>query len=150
MNRRFGTLLILPLLTTALTLAHASVELHSFQFPEKRKLDLSFMPTPAAPSARVTADVLYKRGQARIDLTFEYMKPAILYGGDVTCYVLWAVTRDGNAENLGEMVTRKSSGRLQFSTGQKNFALMITAEAYYLVGRPSNLVVFSNTAGLQA
>jgi outer membrane protein OmpA-like peptidoglycan-associated protein len=132
-------------LAVAIPLAHASsVELHNVQFPERSPVGLSFEATPIAPSARVHTEVTHRRGQARIELSYEEIKPAILFGGDVTCYVVWAVTRDGQAENLGELLTRKLRGRLTFSTGKKNFALMVTAESFYLVGQPSELVVFKN------
>ena len=74
------------------------------------------------------------------------MKPAVLFAGDVTCYVVWAVTRDGAAENLGELVVREVKGEVTMSTGQKAFALLITAEPYYLVPRPSELVVWMSAA----
>ena len=133
-----GLLLALPVL------AASPVELQSVQFPEKRDVQLTFHNTPIAPAAGVSAEVYYKQGQAKIELAFEGMKPAILFGGDVTCFVVWAVTRDGQAENLGELLTRKMSGRLDFATGKKSFALMVTAEAFYLAGKPSDLVVFHN------
>lgn len=139
------TVLLVCLMVAAMpTVRGSSVELHSIQFPEKQPVNLSFTATPAAPAARVAAEVIYRQGQARIELTYQEMKPAILFGGDITCYVVWAVTRDGQAENLGEMLTRKAGGKVTFSSGKKNFALMVTAESYYLVGRPSELVVFHN------
>lgn len=132
-------------LLVAAPLAHgSSVQLHSVQFPEKTPVQLSFNRTPIAPSARIMTEITYKRGQGRIDLYYQYMKPAILFGGDVTCYVVWAVTRDGRTQNLGELLTRRMSGKLEFSTGNKDFALMVTAESFYLVNQPSELVVFSN------
>jgi len=127
-----------------------TVQLHSVQYPEKRPIELSFQATPIAPAAQLSADVYYRNGQAQIDLTFSDIKPAILFGGDVTCFVLWAVTRDGQVENLGELVTRKRSGRLEFSTGKKNFALMVTAEPYYLVGEPSEMILFLNAPSLNS
>ena len=137
---------ILVVLAAALAPVHAAeVKLHGVQFPEKRSVELTLAATPIAPTARISADVDYRRGQARIDMTYYSIKPAILFGGDVTCFVVWAVTRDGQAENLGELLTRRLSGSLKFSTGKKNFALMVTAESFYLVGQPSELVVFTNT-----
>jgi outer membrane protein OmpA-like peptidoglycan-associated protein len=134
------------LLIATLAPVHAkSVKLYGVQFPEKRPVDLNFVNTTIAPNADIEAEVIYRKGQAQIDLTYDDIKPAILFGGDVTCFVVWAVTRDGLAENLGELWTRRLSGRLKFSTGKKNFALMVTAESYYLVARPSELVVFHNT-----
>ncbi len=139
------------LLTLAITapVVAKSVELNHVQFPEKKAVELTMDRTTAAPRANVWGEVVYKKGQAQIDLMFTDMKPAILYGGDITCYVLWAVTRDGDAENLGELVTRKASGRLRFSTGKKAFALLVTAEPYYLVSQPSDIVVFKNKPDMQ-
>jgi outer membrane protein OmpA-like peptidoglycan-associated protein len=122
----------------------ASMELHSFSFPERRPVYVQMMPRTGAPNAVIRAEVTYKKGQGRVELSYENLKPAILFGGDVTCYVLWAVSRDGHAENLGELLTRKASGRLTFSTGKKEFALIVTAEAFYLAGAPSDLVMFNN------
>jgi hypothetical protein len=121
-----------------------SMEMHGVAFPEKRTIDLPIFNRPAAPAADLSASVNYRKGQARIDIAFSKMKPAILFGGDVTCYVVWAVTRDGNAENLGELLTPKRSGRVAFYTGQKSFALAITAESHFLVTQPSSLVMFQN------
>jgi len=138
-------LMVVVCLATALVSTQArTVQLHSVQFPEKRPIELSFQATPIAPAAQLSASVYYRNGQGQIELTFSDMKPAILFGGDVTCFVLWAVTRDGQVENLGELVTRKHSGRLSFSTGKKNFALMVTAESFFLVSQPSELVAFHN------
>ena len=146
MNRKLlRSLLVLVCLTTAVApLSAKTVELHGAQFPEKRPVTLAFAATSIAPAADIEAVVTYRKGQAQIDLSYDDIKPAILFGGDVTCFVVWAVTRDGLVENLGELWTRKLSGKLKFSTGKKNFALMVTAESFYLVSRPSELVVFYN------
>ena len=129
---------------SAAPLVAEAVELQSVAFPEKRAIDVPIVNRPAAPAARVTAEVTHRQGQAKIEIAFSKMKPAILFGGDVTCYVVWAITRDGNTENLGELLTPKPSGRLTFYSGQKNFALAITAESYHLVGQPSELLMFRN------
>ena len=136
------------LLATLLPASGSPLELRSVTFPERKTVSVPIVARPAAPKATLRAEVTHRKGQARIELFYESMKPAILFGGDVTCYVVWAVTRDGTAENLGELLTSKPSGKLTFYTGQKNFALMVTAEAYYLVGRPSELVVFRNVGPL--
>ena len=145
-NKLLKTLVVVCVVASAVSAASAAaVELQSVEFPEKQPVHIWFATTDAAPTTRVTADVTYHKGQAKIDLTYDDMKPAILFGGDVSCYVLWAVTRDGQVENLGEFLTRKLDGRLSFSTGKKKFALMVTAESFYLVGRPSELVPSSST-----
>jgi hypothetical protein len=58
----------------------------------------------------------------------------------------WAVGRDGTAENLGELIVQGSSGEMNYRTGQKEFALMVTAEPYPLVLKPSDLVAFTSIA----
>ncbi len=116
--------------------------LYSVQFPEKRTVELDFSRMSGAPAAQVSAKIRYREGQAQIDLRIRDLKPAVLFGGDVSCYVLWAVTRDGSAENLGEVITFEGDGESEFSTGIKSFALLITAEPYYLVEFPSSLVMF--------
>jgi outer membrane protein OmpA-like peptidoglycan-associated protein len=137
-------IILLSVATSAAALAAEAVELQSVAFPEKRAIELPIVNRPAAPAARVSAEVIHRQGQAKIEVSFSKMKPAILFGGDVTCYVVWAITRDGNAENLGELLTPKSNGRLTFYSGQKNFALIVTAESYHLVGQPSELLMFRN------
>ncbi|MFH1964882.1 MAG: OmpA family protein [Acidobacteriota bacterium] len=74
------------------------------------------------------------------------MKSAVLFGGDVTCYVLWAVDRGGAPENLGELWVRPDSDNdtVNFSTGLRNFALFISGERYYQVTKPSEMVLFWN------
>ncbi|MCP3980092.1 MAG: OmpA family protein [bacterium] len=143
-NMRFPVLFVVVCLTLASPAGATEpvVQLHDVTFPEKTPVSLSFKATPIAPAANLGADVVYRKGQARIELSYEAIKPAILFGGDVTCFVVWAVTRDGKAENLGELLTRKKSGKVTLSTGKKHFAMMVTAESFYLAGQPSELVAF--------
>ncbi len=152
MIRKISRILsVLPLLAVSSLLAgDVAVELHGYQFPERKTVRLDFMERPNAPRAGLSGEVVYRQGQARIELSHHSLKPAILYGGDVTCYVVWAVTRDGDFENLGELLTRKGASKSNFSTGKKNFALMVTAEPYYLVGEPSEMILFMNAPSLNS
>lgn len=121
-----------------------AIELTAVTFPERRNVRFGFERTQRAPLAEVRAKVEYQEGNATIDIDFEDMKPAVLFGGDVTSYVVWAVARDGSATNLGELWMDGDDGEVELATGAKTFALVITAEAYPLVRRPSELVVFFN------
>lgn len=116
------------------------------QFSENRTVKVEFASSKQIPDARIRAEVKFQEGQFRIELKFERMKPAVLFGGDVTCFVLWAINRDGAPENLGELWVRPDSpsDTVQFSTGLRNFALVISAEKYYQVTRPSELILFWN------
>jgi outer membrane protein OmpA-like peptidoglycan-associated protein len=124
----------------------ADVTLHQVTFPEKKTIDVEFSRTRQAPMATLKADVKIFEGQAQIELKFQNMKPAVLFGGDVTSYVLWAITRDGTTENLGELWVREDSDKIEYSTGLKSFAMLVTGESYPLVTKPSELVLFTSQA----
>jgi len=136
--------LIAAALLAAPTFAQTSksVELNSVIYPERQKTEISFLTMRAAPAATLTAEVAAEKGQTSIEISFSGMKPAILFGGNVTSYVVWAVTRDGQAENLGELWVRSDKGNLKLQTGQRDFAMMITAESFPLTLKPSPLVAF--------
>ncbi len=127
----------------------AEFNLSAVTFPDGKSIDVPLARTSATPdAARLEASVKFSGGQAKIEISYGKMEPAILFGGDVSSYVVWAVTRDGAAENLGELIVSSSddSGSGVYQTGKKAFALMITAEPYYLVGRPSELVIATSGA----
>ncbi len=123
--------------------AHAyEQQLTAVQAPEREGFALELAPTPLASAAELKARVQLREGQARIEVAFKNLKPAVLFGGDVTSYVMWAVTHDGKAENLGELWVRDEKDGARFATGLKDFALLVTAETHYLVEKPSEMVVF--------
>ncbi len=134
------------LLLTMLQAASTEVTLQVVRFPERRDVELALLPTRRIPRASMKAKVKFEEGQSRIELSYDEMKPAVLFAGDVTCYVLWAVNRDGGVENLGELWVRpgRDKDSLKFSTGLRTFALMVTAEPYYQVGQPSELIISWN------
>ena len=143
---RLEAVLALSLALFAAPLAAVDVQLAAVQFPEGKSVDLDFAATSRVAPAQAEAEVQFKNGQARVEISYKKLPPAILFAGDVTSYVVWAVTRDGATENLGELIVRKQSGDGEYRTGQKEFGLMITAEPYPMVLRPSELVVFTSVA----
>lgn len=117
-------------------------------YPEGQSTALVFTKTAAAPEkATMKATVKYEAGQARISLSFSGMEPAVLFGGDIAAYVVWAVSKTAQPQNLGELIVGKkgASGSAEYTTPKKDFGLMVTAEPYYLVSRPFDLVLFSST-----
>ncbi|HEX4823017.1 MAG TPA: OmpA family protein [Candidatus Polarisedimenticolaceae bacterium] len=116
----------------------------SLPYPEKASVDLAFAKTAAAPDkASISGSVRYENGQAQVTVKYSGMEPAILFGGDIAAYVVWAVQKSAAPENLGELVVTKkgASGKQVYTTGKKDFAIMITAEPYYVVARPFELVI---------
>ena len=79
--------LLLPMLQAAST----EVTLQVVRFPERRDVELTLLPTRRIHRASMKAKVKFEEGQSRIELSYDEMKPAVLFAGDVTCYVLWAV-----------------------------------------------------------
>ncbi len=127
----------------------AELNLTAVTFPDGTTIDIPLARTPATPNAAsLEASVKYSAGQAKVEVSFKNMEPAILFGGDISSYVVWAITRDGNAENLGELIvdTSNASGSGTYQTPKKAFGLIVTAEPYYLVGRPSGIVIATSGA----
>ncbi|MCK7481486.1 MAG: hypothetical protein M0C28_33130 [Candidatus Moduliflexus flocculans] len=145
MSKRRIVFLALFIFGASSALAAAEVRLTALTLQPGKTFDLSLGKTSRAPlGAAMKATIGYDNGQASIKLSYQKMEPAVLFAGDIAAYVLWAVAPDGAVENLGEVIAdRKSaSGSLQAYTGRKTFALMVTAEPFAAVTRPTDLVVF--------
>ncbi len=145
-HRIIGVIAIISLVAPLGLLAAKPLQLNAVTFPERKTIKLDFRGTQRAPRADVEAKVQFQEGQAQIEIEFDDMKPAVLFGGDITCYVVWAVSRDQTYTNLGELWMPRNKGNVEFSTGLKTFALLITAEPYALVAHPSELVIMFNMA----
>jgi Skp family chaperone for outer membrane proteins len=118
--------------------------LHLVAYPSDSAVKLNLAPTTEAPRATIEAKVTLREGEAQIELSYSDLKPAVLFGGEVTCYVLWGVTPGGFAKNVGEVPSGSPKGSTVYTTGLKSFALMVTAEPYAQVWQPSPLVMFIN------
>ncbi len=104
--------------------------------------------TTLRPTAKgqATVERWRKRNSSEIDITIENLIPPYNYGGDYTTYVLWAITPQGQVDNLGEFRLSGTSARLKTSTSYQTFAMIVTAEPHYLVRLPSRKVVLENLA----
>lgn len=143
---KFRAVAVATFVTAALcasTLTHAA-SVTSLGYPERQTVDLVFAKSIAAPEkSKLSGSVRYENGQAKITVKFSGMEPAVLFGGDIAAYVVWAIGKSATPENLGELIVTKKgqSGSQEYSTPKKDFALMITAEPFFLVGRPFDLVI---------
>jgi outer membrane protein OmpA-like peptidoglycan-associated protein len=72
------------------------------------------------------------------------MQRATRFGPEYLTYVLWAITPEGRPRNLGEVQYRGDDVRKQVTTELQAFALIVTAEPYFAVTQPSDLVVMEN------
>jgi outer membrane protein OmpA-like peptidoglycan-associated protein len=106
---------------------------------------VNFQGTDLMQSARGVATVQYKRGATKISAEFEGLERPTSFGNEYLTFVLWAITPEGRPVNLGEvLVGENHHSKLDVTTDLQAFALIVTAEPYYAVRRPSNVVVTQN------
>jgi hypothetical protein len=106
---------------------------------------IDFNGTPLLPKAHGDAKVEARTGAVDIDAKFDNLDAPTRFGAQYLTYVLWAITPDGRPVNLGEIVTNHSDkGRLHVTTPLQAFGLIVTAEPYFAVERPSDIVVAEN------
>ncbi len=105
---------------------------------------IDFRGTELMPAARGRATVDSKMGSTKIETRMEKMTPASQYGPEYMTYVLWAITPEGRANNLGEVVLQGDHANLLSTTDLQSFGLIVTAEPYFAVTQPSDVVVAEN------
>jgi hypothetical protein len=101
--------------------------------------------TVLATEARGEARVESKRGAVEIEVQVHRLEPPSRFGNEYLTYVLWAITPQGRSTNIGELVLDPGNkGKLKVSTELQAFALIVTAEPYFAVTQPSDVVVMEN------
>ena len=107
---------------------------------------IAFRGTPLAPSIKGQAKVDSGKGRITINLHLENLGPANGFGQEYLTYVLWAITPDGTPSNLGEVLPTGGGGKVDMNvtTNLQSFGMIVTAEPYFAVRVPSNLVVAQN------
>ena len=101
--------------------------------------------TDLMPEVKGKAKVDSKAGRLAINVELSKLEPASKFGPQYLTYVLWAITPEGRANNLGEIVPDDNGKTsLDVTTDLQAFGLIVTAEPYFSVTRPSNEVVAEN------
>jgi outer membrane protein OmpA-like peptidoglycan-associated protein len=106
--------------------------------------DIDFQGTELLAGARGHARVASKQGRIAIEVEFDGLQAATKNGAEYLTYVLWAVTPEGRTANLGEILLNGTKSKLDVTTDLQVFALVVTAEPYYAVRQPSDLIVMEN------
>jgi outer membrane protein OmpA-like peptidoglycan-associated protein len=132
-------------------------------------------PTPAPAVSRTTKAITYRRGsgtvkvalqgtdllsgaygeakvenkgnRVEIEATFQGVDDATKFGFEYLTYVLWAVSPQGRAVNLGELQIKSREGEVKAITDMQTFGLIVTAEPYFAVSQPGDEVVLENAVG---
>lgn len=105
---------------------------------------VDFAGTPLLPDARGEAKVESKQGYIEIEVEFDDLSPATKFGQEYLTYVMWAITPEGRATNLGEVLLNGRESKLNVTTELQAFGLIVTAEPYFAVTQPSDVVVMEN------
>lgn len=105
---------------------------------------IDFLGTELLSGARGEAKVESKQGYIEIEVEFDNLRPANMHGTEYLTYVLWAITPEGRTANLGEILLNGTKSKLNVTTELQVFGLVVTAEPYFSVTRPSDLIVMEN------
>lgn len=114
---------------------------------------IAFVGTSLLPEAKGQASVKSDRGGISIHAEFKNLRPANSFGKSFLTYVLWGVSTDGRPQNLGEVLPAGTKNNIDVTTSLQAFGMIVTAEPYFSVSTPSDVVVlknvFDNTLGIQ-
>ena len=106
---------------------------------------VDFKGTDLLPEGGGNAEVKSKQGAIRIEAEFNGLQPAGRFGPEYLTYVLWAISPEGRPVNLGEvLLNRTGKSKLNVTSNLQTFALILTAEPYFSVTQPSDVVVIEN------
>lgn len=105
---------------------------------------IGFQGTSLLPQVKGSAEVNSLNGRTQIKVHFAELVPPNGFGIEYLTYVLWAVTPQGRPENLGEVLWSHGKADTTVTTNLQAFGLILTAEPYFAVTMPSDLVVAQN------
>ena len=105
---------------------------------------IGFRGTALMPEARGEAKVESKQGVIKIDAQMQKLQAATMFGPEYLTYVMWAITPEGRATNVGEVLLSGDKTHLDATTELQSFGLIVTAEPYFAVTQPSDVVVMEN------
>jgi outer membrane protein OmpA-like peptidoglycan-associated protein len=101
--------------------------------------------TDLMPEVKGEAKVESRTGRIEIDASIEHLRAPSSFGLTYLTYVFWAITPQGRPRNLGEFIPRDGHANLKVTADLQAFALIVTAEPYFSVSQPSDLVVAQDT-----
>ncbi|HWZ34083.1 MAG TPA: OmpA family protein [Bryobacteraceae bacterium] len=109
---------------------------------------IDFQGTPVMPQGKGTATVESVRGVIHVAAELKNMAAPSSFGPEYLTYVLWAVSPDGRPVNMGELTLSDygmgSTSKIETTSDIQTFGMIVTAEPYYSVTQPSDVVVMEN------
>jgi outer membrane protein OmpA-like peptidoglycan-associated protein len=129
--------------TYHITMVPASIVTINYQH-RSGATTIGFQGSPLLPFAKGQAKVTGKVGRIQINAEFSKLESAQKFGQEYLTYVLWAITPEGKSNNLGEILLNGDKSKIDVTTSLQTFGLIVTAEPYFAVSQPSNVVVLQN------
>ena len=111
---------------------------------------VSFQGTKLMPTSGGDAKVEAKNNRMAIEAKFYRLDDATKFGLQYLTYVFWAVSPQGRAENLGEITLKNGEAEIKADTDMQTFGMIVTAEPYFAVTQPGNMVVLENSVSTGA
>jgi len=105
---------------------------------------VDFHGTELMQNASGEAKVTGKKSSVEIDAKFDGLEDPTKFGLEYLSLVLWAISPEGRAVNLGELVFDHNGSRVKAITDMQTFGMIVTAEPYFAVNQPGNMVVMEN------
>ncbi len=122
-----------------------SQSLPTVNYASRGSTKVGFQGTALLPRAEGQAKVQSQKGSVGIQGDFKGLVSPSTFGLGYLVYVLWAITPEGRASNLGQLVVKDAKSKVDVSTKLPTFGMMVTAEPYFAVTFPSEKVVMANT-----
>ena len=113
-------------------------------YRDRTATKIDFQGTPLMPRAQGKAEINARGGRIAIKAEFEHLQRADSFGPVYMTYVLWAISPEGQANNLGEIVPDDGKSKLEVTTNLQTFGMIVTAEPYFAVTFPSEVVIAEN------
>jgi outer membrane protein OmpA-like peptidoglycan-associated protein len=129
----------------ASALTTKTVQAVGYEVGSSTKVNL--VATELATGAKGNAKVEIKSGysRAKLEIDVDDLKPAHNLGAEFLTYVAWVVTPEGRTSNLGELILNKNGdSKLNATTQAQAFSIIVTAEPYFAVHVPSEMVVMQS------
>lgn len=122
-----------------------SQSLPTINYRSRGTTKVGFLGTALLPRAEGSARVQSQNGSVQLVANFKGLDSPSNFGPEFLVYVLWAITPEGRATNLGQVVVKDSKSQVYVTTKLPTFGMMVTAEPYFAVSFPSQKVVLANT-----
>jgi outer membrane protein OmpA-like peptidoglycan-associated protein len=117
----------------------------AFNYRSSGSRQVDFAATELMGGASGSAKVDVKSNRVEIDAKFTGLDDATKFGLEYLTYVLWAISPQGRAVNLGEVTVKNGAGSVKGVTDMQTFGMIVTAEPYYAVSQPGDEVILENS-----